>query len=113
MPSPKKTTSLHDWRKGTLAGFTVMLQEKIAQRDQLNGEIEELLAMMKGMSDVKLKRSYSKKAEAAGEVNAAGRRKPTGDKAIPWQKRPGNEAKVKAWQKKMQAAQKAKRKARG
>lgn len=104
--SKKAATGLYDWRKGTLAGFQQMLTDKTNLRDQLNLEIDEMLALMTAMQGVKLKRKNTPSDGPSEGVDKAGRKKPTGAAAIPWQKRPGNEAKAAAWKRKMNKLQK-------
>lgn len=97
----------YDWRKQTIAGFKSNLDVWTRQRDSLSAQINETLGLIKALESVEMKRPHNTKKN----VDARGHRKPTGKAAIPWQHRPGNEAKVAAWQRKMQAAQRTKRKA--
>lgn len=100
-----KDNSTYEWRKTALAGFKANVTRLTVQREGINAEIDQQLRLITALGSVELKRPYN----GGKGKDAAGRRKPTGDKAIPWQKRPGNEKKAEAWKRKMAKAKKGKK----
>ena len=92
----------YEWRKQTVLGGKVNIDQLVRMRDDLNKEIDERLAIVSALEKAELKRPYNKKTD-----DQPGPKK----KHVAWQNKPGNEAKAAAWRKKMSSLNKGRRKA--